>query len=69
MAGAAMSDVMEWVFNCAVLFAMVFGLAYAMNPKHATAVVDSWVHWTELPPACQYRAEPQGDGTYKLYRC
>jgi len=25
--------------------------------------------WRYAEPACQYRAEPQGDGTYKLYRC
>jgi len=25
--------------------------------------------WLNSPPACSYRAEPQGDGTYKLYRC
>jgi len=30
-----------------------------------TAVAD----WIDAPPSCSYRAEPQGDGTYKLYRC
>jgi len=46
------------------------GLAWFSDPN----IRASYYTWAEKVTAdwdtsCKYRAEPQGDGTYKLYRC
>jgi hypothetical protein len=57
-----MTVILVWAFWLALAYG-VFLLFIGVSDLPAVKA------WLNSPPACSYRAEPQGDGTYKLYRC
>jgi hypothetical protein len=58
---SAFGNFMGWVGMLFLAGLLLSWLAVTVAPA-----IDAWL---KTPPTCSYRAIPQDDGTFKLYRC